>query len=136
MDSSASGEEAGRVAGRDERAGERPMRAIYPWRPEATLEKRATATPESDTIDSGVGSSGKAVVTMLQASKRTTIAVGDRAHAPRSPRRAFHVEEDEWWRRLQQVDEVIDGRADDTDQAGDLPDVRLNLYQPVRRRSS
>ncbi len=59
-----------------------------------------------------------AILKMLQASKRTTIAFSDLAYAPRSPGRVFRIEEDELLRRLQRLDEVTDGRAYYTDQAG------------------
>lgn len=71
-----------------------------------------------------------AILKMLQASKRATVAFSDLAYAPRSPGRVFRIEEDELLRRLQRLDEVTDGRAYYTDQAGIRQVAWTNVEEP------
>ncbi len=71
-----------------------------------------------------------AILKMLQASKRATVAFSDLAYAPRSPGRVFRIEEDELLRRLQRLDKVTDGRAYYTDQAGIRQVAWLDVEEP------
>jgi hypothetical protein len=59
-----------------------------------------------------------AILAMLRALERRTLAFSDVAYAPRSPGRVFRLEEDALLARLHRLREMTGGRAYFTDQAG------------------
>lgn len=76
---------------------------------------RIAAGPQPDLPDALVA---YAAFEMMRHHGRQTLAFSDLAYAPRSPGRVFRLDEDALLSRLQVIDQITDGRAYYSDQAG------------------
>ncbi|MDP9316215.1 MAG: DUF4007 family protein [Chloroflexota bacterium] len=76
---------------------------------------RVTAGPQLDLSDALVA---YATFEMMRRHGRQTMAFSDLAYAPRSPGRVFRLHDDALLSRLQVIDQITDGRAYYSDQAG------------------